>query len=493
MAAGAYPLHCAGNTRAPRADIPFSISGQGPRSGTLWAHFLTERRPGCRNCAVDEIDSARWTPPRACGGCRGEGRQRPPRHRHEPGSGGLPALPARAAAQPGRPATGPAATASSSPPGTPRSPSTPSSTLAGFGLELERPRGVRAPGLARPRPPGVRPHRRASRPPPARWARASRPRSAWRCAARYERGLFDPDAAPGTSPFDHHIYAIAGDGDLQEGITAEASSTGRSPGARQPGRPLRRQPHLHRGRHRRPRSSRTSPKRYEAYGWHVQTVEAAKRTGQHVEDVARALRRASTAAKAETEPPVHHRHAHDHRLARARTQAEHRRPPRLRPRRRGGRRHQAGARLRPGASPSRSPARSSPTPAGLAGPRRARTRRLGRGVRRLAAAPPRARRAAATVVEAAALPEGSTSPSPLFETGKSVATRAASGKVLQRAGPGAPRAVGRLGRPGRVQQHHHRGREVVPPCPSGQPRCPGPTRTAAPCTSASASTPWPRR
>ena len=43
-------------------------------------------------------------------------------------------------------------------------------------------------------------------------------------SARYERGLFDPDAAPGTSPFDHRIWVIAGDGDLEEGITSEASS-----------------------------------------------------------------------------------------------------------------------------------------------------------------------------------------------------------------------------------------------------------------------------
>ena len=43
-------------------------------------------------------------------------------------------------------------------------------------------------------------------------------------ASRFERGLFDPNAAPGTSPFDHFVYVIAGDGDLQEGVTAEASS-----------------------------------------------------------------------------------------------------------------------------------------------------------------------------------------------------------------------------------------------------------------------------
>ncbi|HMD95012.1 MAG TPA: transketolase [Trebonia sp.] len=43
-------------------------------------------------------------------------------------------------------------------------------------------------------------------------------------AARRERGLFDPDAALGTSPFDHYIYAFASDGDIEEGITHEASS-----------------------------------------------------------------------------------------------------------------------------------------------------------------------------------------------------------------------------------------------------------------------------
>lgn len=43
-------------------------------------------------------------------------------------------------------------------------------------------------------------------------------------ASRYERGLFDPDAEPGASPFDHYIYVIASDGDIEEGVTSEASS-----------------------------------------------------------------------------------------------------------------------------------------------------------------------------------------------------------------------------------------------------------------------------
>ena len=43
-------------------------------------------------------------------------------------------------------------------------------------------------------------------------------------AARRQRGMLDPDAAPGESLFDHRIYCLASDGDLQEGVSAEASS-----------------------------------------------------------------------------------------------------------------------------------------------------------------------------------------------------------------------------------------------------------------------------
>jgi DNA-binding MarR family transcriptional regulator len=43
-------------------------------------------------------------------------------------------------------------------------------------------------------------------------------------AARRERGLFDPDAAPGASPFDHHVYVFCSDGDMEEGISHEVSS-----------------------------------------------------------------------------------------------------------------------------------------------------------------------------------------------------------------------------------------------------------------------------
>ncbi len=43
-------------------------------------------------------------------------------------------------------------------------------------------------------------------------------------AARRERGLFDPEAPAGESVFDHRVYALASDGDLEEGVSGEASS-----------------------------------------------------------------------------------------------------------------------------------------------------------------------------------------------------------------------------------------------------------------------------
>ena len=119
-------------------------------------------------------------------------------------------------------------------------------------------------------------------------------------AQRYERGLFDPDAAPGTSPFDHFTYVICGDGDLQEGVTAEASSLA---GHQQLGRLIAIYD-----------SNQISieddtdiaftedvHRRYEAYGWHVQVVDW-KRTGEYVEDVEE-LFAAIEAAKAVDDKP----------------------------------------------------------------------------------------------------------------------------------------------------------------------------------------------
>src|SRR3954466_304647 len=90
-------------------------------------------------------------------------------------------------------------------------------------------------------------------------------------AARYERGLFDPEAAPGTSPFDHFVYAIAGDGCLQEGISAEASSLA---GHQKLGNLvlLWDDNHISIEGDTETAVSEDTCKRYEAYGWHVQRV-----------------------------------------------------------------------------------------------------------------------------------------------------------------------------------------------------------------------------
>ena len=102
-------------------------------------------------------------------------------------------------------------------------------------------------------------------------------------AARYERGLFDPEAEAGTSPFDHFVYVIAGDGDLQEGVSSEASSLA---GHQQLGNLIAIYD-----------SNQISIEddtniaftedvkaRYEAYHWHVQVVDW-KKTGVYEEDV----------------------------------------------------------------------------------------------------------------------------------------------------------------------------------------------------------------
>jgi transketolase len=94
-------------------------------------------------------------------------------------------------------------------------------------------------------------------------------------AARYERGLFDPDAAPGTSPFDHHIYAIASDGDIEEGLTSEASSLA---GTQQLGNLIvfYDRNHISIEDDTNIALSEDTPARYRAYGWHVQEVEGGE-------------------------------------------------------------------------------------------------------------------------------------------------------------------------------------------------------------------------
>ncbi|MBK4137351.1 transketolase [Corynebacterium macginleyi] len=106
-------------------------------------------------------------------------------------------------------------------------------------------------------------------------------------AARKERGLFDPKAPAGQSPFDHYVYAIASDGDLQEGVTAEASSLA---GTQKLGNLI-----VFWDDNRISIEDDTNiafnedaAARYEAYGWHVQTVES----GEDVVAIEEAVRNA---------------------------------------------------------------------------------------------------------------------------------------------------------------------------------------------------------
>nr|WP_202486863.1 transketolase [Streptomyces sp. SID8354] len=117
-------------------------------------------------------------------------------------------------------------------------------------------------------------------------------------ASRYERGLFDPDAAQGTSPFDHMVYVVAGDGCLQEGIAAEASSMA---GHQKLGNlvMLWDDNHISIEGDTQTAVSEDTLKRYEAYGWHVQRVEQLPNGDLDPAGLARALE----AAKAETERP----------------------------------------------------------------------------------------------------------------------------------------------------------------------------------------------
>ncbi|MCX4987387.1 transketolase [Streptomyces sp. NBC_00568] len=117
-------------------------------------------------------------------------------------------------------------------------------------------------------------------------------------AARYERGLFDPEAPEGESPFDHTIWAIVSDGDLEEGISAEASSLA---GHQKLGNLVfvYDDNHISIEGDTATAFSEDVLKRYEAYGWHVQRIEPA--LGGDID--VRALHTALTAAKAETERP----------------------------------------------------------------------------------------------------------------------------------------------------------------------------------------------
>ncbi len=165
--------------------------------------------------------------------------------------------------------------------------------LGGFGLELSDIESLRTWGSKTPGHPEFR-HTRGVEITTGPLGQGLASAVGMSMASRYERGLFDPDAAPGTSPFDHFIYVIVSDGDMEEGVTSEASSLA---GTQQLGNliviwddnkiSIEHDTEI--------AFTENTPARYEAYGWHVQVVEG----GENVTGIEEAIER----AKAVTDKP----------------------------------------------------------------------------------------------------------------------------------------------------------------------------------------------
>jgi transketolase len=165
--------------------------------------------------------------------------------------------------------------------------------LGGFGLELSDIESLRTWGSKTPGHPEFR-HTRGVEITTGPLGQGLASAVGMAMASRYERGLFDPDAAPGTSPFDHFIYVITSDGDMEEGVTSEASSLA---GTQQLGNLIvfYDNNHISIEDDTKIALSEDTPARYEAYGWHVQIVEG----GENVVGIQEAI----AAAKAVTDKP----------------------------------------------------------------------------------------------------------------------------------------------------------------------------------------------
>ena len=303
--------------------------------------------------------------------------------------------------------------------------------------------------------------------------------------ARYERGLLDPDAAPGTSPFDHRVWVFASDGDLEEGITSEASSLAGTQG-------LGALTVMWDDNHISIEDD-TAVAFSEDVAGPLCRLRLARPERRHRDRRfgGRPRPRCSTRRSCRRDrTTVVHPTAHDHRLARSHA-AEHRRCARSRVGRGGSRRHQTGAGLRPGADLRGRPTRCSST-RGRSRCAVPRSDRPGTSGSRTGASRSPERAALLDRLLAGALPDDLALPS--FPAGKDVASRKASGQVIQALAAALPELVGRFCGPGRSQRHHHRGGGSFLPdtVTSGRPRrsAPASPRTGGSCTSGSASTRW---
>lgn len=171
--------------------------------------------------------------------------------------------------------------------------------LHGYGLELDDLKALRTWGSATPGHPEYG-HTKGVEITTGPLGQGLASATGFAYAARFERGLFDPAAPAGTSPFDHHVYVIAGDGDMQEGVTSEAASLA---GHQKLGNlvviydsnqiSIEDDTNI--------AFTEDISKRYQSYGWHTQVVDW-KKTGNYVEDIEE-LYNAIQAAKAVTDKP----------------------------------------------------------------------------------------------------------------------------------------------------------------------------------------------
>ncbi|ORM24089.1 transketolase [Williamsia sp. 1135] len=158
--------------------------------------------------------------------------------------------------------------------------------LGGFGLELEDIEALRTWDSKTPGHPEYR-HTRGVEMTTGPLGQGLASSVGMAMAARYERGLFDPDAPVGGSAFDHYIYVIASDGDIEEGVTSEASSLA---GTQQLGNLIvfYDKNHISIEDDTDIALSEDVAARYAAYGWHVQHVDG----GENVTAIEEAIEKA---------------------------------------------------------------------------------------------------------------------------------------------------------------------------------------------------------
>jgi transketolase len=172
--------------------------------------------------------------------------------------------------------------------------------LGGFGLELDDLKALRTWGSATPGHPEYG-HTKGVEITTGPLGQGLANAVGMAMAARRERGLLDPDAPAGKSVFDHQIYVLASDGDIEEGITAEASSLA---GTQRLGNltVIYDSNRISIEDDTTIALSEDTAARYRAYGWHVQTVDWTHGDTEYAEDIP-ALLTALDAARQVTDRP----------------------------------------------------------------------------------------------------------------------------------------------------------------------------------------------